>query len=79
DPILVAFVAKNAPKGSLSTALSAYNFIGMSSSIIAPFLTGWITDQFGSMQIGFYLAAVLLLVGLVVFSFVKEDEVVAFD
>ena len=51
----------------------------MSSSIIAPFLTGWITDQFGSMQIGFYLAAVLLLVGLVVFSFVKEDEVVAFD
>lgn len=79
DPILVAFVAKNAPKGSLSTALSAYNFIGMSSSILAPFLTGWISDQFGSMQLGFYLAAVLLLVGLVVFSFVKENEVVAFD
>ena len=79
DPILVAFVAKNAPKGSLSTALSAYNFIGMSSSILAPFVTGFISDQFGSMQLGFYLAAALLLLGMIIFSFVKEDEVVAFD
>lgn len=78
DPILVAFVSKNAPKGSLSTALSAYNFIGMSSSILAPFLTGFISDQFGSMQLGFYLAAALLLFGMIVFSFVREDEVVAF-
>lgn len=78
DPILVAFVSKNAPKGSLSTALSAYNFIGMSSSILAPFLTGFISDQFGSMQLGFYLAAALLLFGTIVFSFVREAEIVAF-
>lgn len=78
DPILVAFVAKNAPKGSLSTALSAYNFIGMSSSILAPYVTGWITDTVGSMQIGFYLSAVLLLIGMIVFSFTKEHEVKEF-
>lgn len=79
DPILVAFVAKNAPKGSLSTALSAYNFIGMSSSILAPYITGWITDTVGSMQIGFYLSAGLLLVGMIIFSFTKENEVEAFS
>lgn len=79
DPILVAFVAKNAPKGSLSTALSAYNFIGMSSSILAPYVTGWITDTVGSMQIGFYLSAGLLLLGMIVFSFTKENEVKAFS
>lgn len=79
DPILVAFVAKNAPKGSLSTALSAYNFIGMSSSILAPYVTGWITDTVGSMQIGFYLSAGLLLVGMIIFSFTKENEVEAFS
>ncbi|MCT3392529.1 MFS transporter [Lentilactobacillus hilgardii] len=74
DPILVAFVTKNSPRGSLSTALSAYNFIGMSGSILAPYLTGWISDQFGSMQIGFYLAAVLLLVGLVLFTFTNDKK-----
>lgn len=75
DPILVAFVMKNAPKRSLGTTLSAYNFIGMSGSILAPYVTGWIADKMGSMKVGFYLAAVLLLIGLVVFSFAKEKEV----
>ncbi|MBU3144881.1 MFS transporter [Clostridium sp. CF012] len=75
DPILVAFVMKNAPKRSLGTTLSAYNFIGMSGSILAPYVTGWIADKMGSMKVGFYLAAVLLLIGLIVFSFAKEKEV----
>ncbi|WP_315118197.1 MFS transporter [uncultured Clostridium sp.] len=74
DPILVAFVTKNAPKASLSTTLSVYNFIGMSGSIIAPYITGWIADTLGSMKIGFYLAAALLLVGMIVFSFTKENK-----
>ena len=74
DPIIVAFVTRNAPKGSLSTALSAYNFIGMSGSILAPFVTGWIADQFGSMQAGFYLGAIMLLIGLIVFSFADEKR-----
>lgn len=77
DPILVAFVAKNSPRSSLSTALSAYNFIGMSGSILAPYVTGWISDSFGSMKIGFYLAAILLLVGVILFSFTSDKKEIA--
>jgi len=75
DPILITFVTKNAPKSSLSTTLSAYNFIGMSGSILAPYITGWIADTMGSMKVGFYLAAALLLVGMIVFSFTSEKTV----
>lgn len=73
DPILISYVNTHAPKGKLSTTLSAYNFIGMSGSILAPYVTGFISDKVGSMQIGFYLAAVLLTIGLVVFSLVATD------
>ncbi|WP_426351167.1 MFS transporter [Alloiococcus sp. CFN-8] len=76
DPILVAFVTKNAPKKALSTTLSAYNFIGMSGSILAPYITGWIADEFGSMKVGFYLGAVLLLVGMLVFTLAREEKTV---
>ena len=74
DPIMVAFVAKNAPKGSLGTTLSAYNFVGMSGAILAPYITGFLADQFGSMQVGFYFAVALLVIGLVTFSTVKETK-----
>lgn len=77
DPILVAFVSKNSPRSSLSTALSAYNFIGMSGSILAPYVTGWISDSFGSMKIGFYLAAFLLLIGVILFSFTTDKKEIA--
>ncbi|WP_067139592.1 MFS transporter [Oceanivirga salmonicida] len=74
DPILVAYVTKNSPRKVLSTALSAYNFIGMSAAITAPYVTGWIADNFGSMQAGFYLASVLLFIGMVIFAFASEKN-----
>lgn len=74
DPILVAFVTKNAPRSALSTVLSAYNFIGMSGSILAPYITGYIADELGSMTVGFYLAAALLLVGMAAFGWTKEEK-----
>lgn len=74
DPILITFVTKNAPRGALGTSLSAYNFIGMSGSILAPYITGALSDSLGSMQIGFYLASVLLVAGLIVFSFMAKDK-----
>lgn len=73
DPIVVAYVTKNAPKGSLSTTLSAYNFIGMSGSILAPYITGFLADTVGSMKIGFYLACVLQVIGLLVFAVLAKD------
>ncbi|WML37130.1 MFS transporter [Clostridium sp. OS1-26] len=59
----------------LSTTLSVYNFIGMSGSILAPYITGSIADTMGSMKVGFYLASVLLLIGMIAFSFANEKEV----
>ncbi|MCI1903297.1 MAG: MFS transporter [Enterococcaceae bacterium] len=73
DPIIVAYVTKNAPKGSLSTTLSAYNFIGMSGSILAPYITGFLADSLGSMKVGFYLACILLVIGLAFFAIVAKD------
>ncbi|HEM3666494.1 TPA: MFS transporter [Streptococcus suis] len=73
DPILISYVNAYAPKGSLSTTLSAYNFIGMSGSILAPYVTGYLADKVGSMQIGFYLASVLLGIGLLQFALIAKD------
>lgn len=74
DPIVVTFVAKNAPANSLGTTLSAYNFIGMSGSILAPYLTGYLSDQLGSMQVGFYLSCILLVIGLIAFAILANDK-----
>ncbi len=74
DPILVAFVTKQAGQSHLSTTLSAYNFIGMSASILAPSITGWLSDQLGSMTTGFYLGAILLLVGATGFLFTTDKQ-----
>ncbi|OFJ74584.1 MFS transporter [Staphylococcus sp. HMSC056G08] len=72
NPVLIAVVADNAPKSSLGTSFSVYNFIGMTASILAPYITGFLTDLTGSMAIGFYLAALLLVVGLVAALMLKE-------
>lgn len=74
DPIIVAYVTKKAPSGSLSTTLSAYNFIGMSGSILAPYITGWLADVTGQMEIGFYLGCGLLIIGLIVFAVLATDS-----
>lgn len=73
DPIMVAFVSKHAPKMALSTALSAYNFIGMCSSILAPYFTGWFADIVGSMEISFYISGALLIIGMIFILFTKEN------
>lgn len=72
NPVLIAVVADNAPKSALGTLFSVYNFIGMTASILAPYITGFLTDLTGSMAIGFYLAALLLVVGLVAALMLKE-------
>ena len=74
DPIVVTFVTKHAPAGSLGTTLSAYNFIGMSGSILAPYVTGYLADSLGSMQVGFYLSCILLLIGLGAFAVLAKEE-----
>lgn len=74
DPVLVSYVAKNAPANGYSTAFGVYNFVGMSSSIVAPYLTGWLADTSGSLNSGFYLSGGLLVFGLIVFGLLAKEK-----
>lgn len=74
NPVLVALVADNAPKSSLSTAFGLYNFFGMAASIAAPYMTGLIADKTGSLNSGFYFAALITIIGMVAMSFVRENK-----
>jgi len=71
DPILIAFLAENTPRSMYSTAYGYFNFAGMLSSIFAPYITGALADATGALEAGFYLSAVLLLIGAVAFCFTK--------
>ncbi|WP_156857363.1 MFS transporter [Oceanobacillus sp. AG] len=74
NPVLVAVIADNAPKHALGTAFGLYNFIGMCGSILAPYITGLLTDLTGSLNAGFYFAAALLGVAFISVLFIKEDN-----
>ncbi|MGR5063585.1 MFS transporter [Photobacterium sp. DNB22_13_2] len=71
DPILISYVTERAPKIRMARALAIFNLSGMSSSIIAPPLTGFISDITGSKAIGFYLSAGLLVAGALFFIIIN--------
>jgi len=74
NPVLIALVADNAPRAALSTAFGLYNFFGMAASIFAPYVTGFIADSTGSLNAGFYFAAMITVVGFIAMLFVKEGK-----
>ncbi|MEI5993135.1 MFS transporter [Candidatus Enterococcus mansonii] len=67
EPIIISWLGENAPKVGIGTTLGVFNFFGMISSVIAPTLTGSISDATGSKVMGFYISVVLLVVGTVLF------------
>lgn len=73
NPVLIAVVANNAPRVGLATSFGIYNFIGMSASILAPYITGFITDVTGNLDMGFYLAGALLVVGIIAVFLLDES------
>ncbi|MBM7645872.1 MFS family permease [Scopulibacillus daqui] len=74
DPILISSVSENVSKTTYGTAFSLYNFIGMISSIIAPWFTGLLSDKTGSMASGFYSAVIVLVLGMIIMIFYKEKS-----
>ena len=74
DPVLVALVADSVDENSYSSAFGLFNFIGMSSSILAPVIAGAARDMTGSLASSFYVSAALLVVGLVGMLFLKEKK-----
>lgn len=73
DPLLIASVSENVRQSAYGIAFSLYNFIGMISSVIAPWFVGYLADKTGSMTAGFYSAVIVLVIGLVIMMFFKED------
>lgn len=67
DPVLISYVSDRADRRNTATTLGVFNFFGMSSSIVAPALTGFIIDKTGSGEVGFYIGAVLLVIGTIFF------------
>ncbi len=61
EPILISHVAENAPKTGYGTSFGVFNFFGMSSSVIAPPLTGFLADMTGTKITGFYVAIGILI------------------
>ena len=53
DPVLVALVADSVDETNYSTAFGLFNFIGMSSSILAPIIAGAARDITGSLASSF--------------------------
>lgn len=74
DPVSISLVAENAPSSKISTVFGIYNFAGIMSAVIAPYVTGWLRDITGSWDIGFYVAAVLLFTATVAIWFIQEKE-----
>lgn len=74
DPLLIALVGVNTPSSISATAFSTFNFIGMSSAIIAPYFTGWLVDATGSFNAGFFVAVGLLVIGLIAALMLRENK-----
>ncbi|GGC76448.1 MFS transporter [Enterococcus wangshanyuanii] len=67
EPIIISWLGENAPKVGIGTTLGVFNFFGMMSSVIAPTLTGSISDATGSKEMGFYISVILLVAGTALF------------
>ncbi|WP_291292902.1 MFS transporter [Enterococcus sp.] len=74
EPIIISWLGENAPKIGVGTTLGVFNFFGMMSSVIAPTLTGSISDATGSKVMGFYIAIILLIGGTFLFLTVNSKK-----
>ena len=74
DPVLISYISDQASTGKVATTLGFFNFFGMSSSVIAPALTGYIIDKTGSGEWGFYLGAILLIIGTTLFALFNKSK-----
>jgi len=69
DPVLISFIADHTSSAMYARVFGIFNFAGMLSSIFAPYITGYLAEVTGNMEIGFYLSGILLLFGGFLFLF----------
>ncbi|WCK56440.1 MFS transporter [Aneurinibacillus sp. Ricciae_BoGa-3] len=58
-----------APKGYVGVVTSFMNFVGNIAGIAAPILTGWLVQRTGNFSAAFLVAAVILLIGVLAYTF----------
>ncbi len=75
DPLLVSLCGIYSPRQITATAFGLFNFIGMSSAILAPYVTGFLVDRTGNWDTGFYLTIGLLVIALVTSLFLDERSI----
>lgn len=79
DPVLITYVTDSVSSNTVAKALGFFNFFGMTSSVVAPTLTGYIGDITGSKVLAFYIAAILLAAAAILFFLVvmlKEKKTI---
>ncbi|HHU6751034.1 TPA: MFS transporter [Staphylococcus pseudintermedius] len=67
DPVLITYVSNSVKQEVVAKALGIFNFFGMCSSVVAPWLTGLIGDMTGSKVTAFYISAILLVIAALLF------------
>lgn len=74
EPIIISWLGDYIPRAKVGTALGLFNFFGMSSSILAPSITGIISDQFSTKVPAFYLAVIIIVVATILFASVNLSK-----
>jgi len=74
DPLLVAMVADITTRDSYATVFGVLNFAACAATVLAPTITGWVSDVTGSFHFGFYLASALSLVACASLLGYKEQR-----
>lgn len=72
EPIIISWLSRFAPASGVATMYGVFNFFGMTSSILAPTVTGAISDATGSKVLGFYLAVGIIVAGTLLFFVVNR-------
>ena len=77
NPIFVSWVSDHTSASGrigMGTAMGVVNTAGMSSSFVAPVVSGWLTDLSGSLDWAFYVGGGVCLLGIV-FALITEETV----
>lgn len=75
EPIIISWLGNHIPRAKVGTALGLFNFFGMSFSIIAPSITGIISDMFSTKVPAFNLAVLIIVIATTIFYMVNRNRV----
>jgi MFS family permease len=77
EPMGIAWVPELVSSESLGAALALLNVFGITSAILAPVITGILTDLTGTLVVGFYCGAGIVLLGAFFLLFANDSSFTA--